>query len=78
MTESNYGPPTRVVDFSIFKFFPITERIRMEFRAEAFNIGNTPQYSTPEVNRQNTIFGKVASTQAGSERHVQFELRMRF
>jgi hypothetical protein len=76
--QSNYAPPTRVVDFSIFKFFPITERIRMEFRAEAFNIGNTPQYSTPNNNRQDAVFGQVTSTQAGSERHVQFELRLRF
>jgi hypothetical protein len=76
--QSNYAPPTRSVDFSIFKDFRITERFRMEFRAETFNIANTPQYSTPDNNRQDTNFGVVTSTQSGSERHVQFELRMRF
>jgi hypothetical protein len=76
--QSNYAPPTRNVDFSIFKYFPITERRRLEFRAESFNIANTPQFFTPNNNRQDTNFGKVTSTQAGSERHVQFELRMRF
>jgi hypothetical protein len=76
--QSNYAPPTRNVDFSIFKYFPITERQRLEFRAESFNIANTPQFSAPNNNRQDTNFGKVTSTQAGSERHLQFELRMRF
>jgi hypothetical protein len=76
--QSNYAPPTRSVDFSIFKDFRITERFRMEFRAETFNIANTPQYSTPDNNRQDSNFGVVTSSQAGSERHVQFELRMRF
>ena len=76
--QTNYGPPTRVVDFSIFKDFPITERWRVQFRAESFNIGNTPQFSTPENNAQNTNFGRVTSTAPGSERKTQFQLRLQF
>jgi hypothetical protein len=76
--QSNYGPPTRNVDFSIFKDFPITERFRMQFRGETFNIANTPQYSFPDNNLSDANFGKVTSTAVGSERHVQFQLRVIF
>ncbi len=76
--QTNTSPPTRTVDFSLFKDFPFTERWRLQFRAESFNIANTPQLGTPANNRQNANFGQVTSTQPGSERHVQFSLRLQF
>lgn len=76
--QSNYAPPTKMLDFSLFKDFPITERHRVQFRFESFNLFNTPQFGTPDNNRQNNNFGKVTSTQPGSERHIQFSLRYRF
>jgi len=44
------GPPTRTVDFSVSKNFRITERVRMQFRLDAFNIFNHPQYNDPDGN----------------------------
>jgi len=76
--QSNTGPPTKTLDFSVFKYFPITERFRAEFRFEATNLFNTPQFSTPDNNAQDSNFGVVTGTQAGTERHIQFSLRMRF
>ncbi|HZU27509.1 MAG TPA: carboxypeptidase regulatory-like domain-containing protein [Bryobacteraceae bacterium] len=76
--NTNYGPPTRTLDFSVFKTFPFTERWRMEFRAEAFNIANTPQFYFPDSGFGDTNFGKVTSTWAGTERHIQFALRLLF
>ena len=76
--QTNNAPATRLLDMSIFKDFPITERVRIQFRAEGFNVANTPQYGTPEVNRQNSNFGQVTSTAAGSERKYQFALRLQF
>ncbi len=76
--QSNYGPPTRSLDFSLFKDFRFTERWRLQFRAEAFNLANTPQFSVPNNNRQDANFGRVTSTPSGSERHVQFALRLQF
>jgi hypothetical protein len=72
------APPTRTLDFSVFKDFPITERWRVQFRAEATNLSNTPQYGTPSNNLQNANFGQITSTFSGSERHVQFQLRVQF
>ena len=40
------GPPTRVVDLSISKSFHITERIKGQFRLDAFNLFNHPQYAS--------------------------------
>ncbi len=86
--QSNTAPPTRALDFSIFKDFPITERWRLQFRAEATNISNTPQFAAPDIALvdcgavTNGVcsgnFGKVTSTYSGSERHIQFQLRLQF
>jgi hypothetical protein len=76
--QTNYGPPTRALDFSLFKDFAFTERIGLQFRAEGTNIANTPQFGVPDNNRQDSNFGQVTSTSAGSERHIQFALRLHF
>ena len=76
--QSNNAPPTRTVDLSLFKDIPLTERFRFQFRAEAFNLANTPQFSQPDAYLPDSTFGQVLSTAAGSERHVQFSLRFQF
>ena len=76
--QTNYGPGQRNVDLSLFKAIKFTERFRGQFRAEAFNIGNTPQWGSPDNNFQNSTFGKITSTQTGSERRLQLALRVMF
>lgn len=76
--QSNTAPPTRTLDFSIFKDFRFTERWRLQFRAETFNLTNTPQFSTPAHELQNVNFGRVTATANGSERKMQFSLRLQF
>jgi hypothetical protein len=76
--QSNYGPPVRTLDFSIFKDFAFTERFALQFRAEGTNVANTPQFSVPDLTLGDSNFGKVTSTQTGSERHFQFSLRLQF
>ena len=41
------GPPTRTLDLSLAKHFHITERVNAEFRMDAFNALNHPQYGDP-------------------------------
>jgi hypothetical protein len=41
------GPPTRTVDMSLAKNVKITERLHAQFRIDAFNLFNHPQYSNP-------------------------------
>ncbi len=85
--QTNRAPAARNADFSVFKDFPFTERFRLQFRAESFNIANTAQYATPDsnyadCNLKNGVctgkFGQVTSTNTGSERHIQFQLRVLF
>jgi len=76
--NTNYGPPLRNVDFSVFKEFPFTERFKAQFRGEFFNLFNTPQFNFPDSGFGDTNFGKVTSTLAGTERHIQFSLKLLF
>lgn len=39
-----YGPHFQHIDLSIFKDFQVTEKTKVEFRAESFNLTNTPAY----------------------------------
>jgi Carboxypeptidase regulatory-like domain/TonB-dependent Receptor Plug Domain len=41
------GPPTRTVDASLAKNFKMTEQVRVQFRIDAFNLFNHPQYGNP-------------------------------
>ncbi len=44
-----YGPGYINSDLSLNKDFRLTERVHAEFRAEALNAFNTPQFSTPSL-----------------------------
>jgi hypothetical protein len=76
--NTNYGPSLKNVDFTISKDFPFTERVRMQFRSEFFNLFNTPQFGTPDSALSDSNFGKITSTLAGTERHIQFGLKLLF
>jgi hypothetical protein len=41
------GPPFKRLDLSTFKDFAISERFRLQFRAEFFNILNHPNFNAP-------------------------------
>jgi hypothetical protein len=76
--QSNNVPGQRSVDLSLFKDFRFTERMKMQFRSEAFNIGNTAQWAQPNLTQGDPAFGTISGTQANSQRHVQFALRFMF
>ncbi len=42
-----FGPHQRDLDFSIFKTFPVTEQLKIEFRTEVYNLFNTPNFANP-------------------------------
>jgi hypothetical protein len=49
------GPPSRNVDFGVDKNFKVTERIKVQFRMEFFNLFNHPQYVANDVINNATI-----------------------
>jgi hypothetical protein len=65
------------VDCSIFRQFPIMEKRRIEFRAEAFNLTNSVVYGTPSNNMTSSTFGQVLSL-ANSPRKLQLGLKVIF
>jgi Carboxypeptidase regulatory-like domain/TonB dependent receptor-like, beta-barrel len=74
-----YGPSQRHLDFSLTKDFPIRETARLQFRAESFNLTNTPNFAEPNTNLGSPTFGEITSTSVGSNpRLLQFALRFSF
>lgn len=73
-----YGPGLASGDVSIFKNLPITERIKAELRAEAFNLTNTPQFTNPDSNVGDGNFGRISATRQYSERQLQMAVRFTF
>jgi hypothetical protein len=68
---------------SLFKSFALGERQRIQFRAEAFNAFNTPQFNNP--NAQIGFTGVARITSAGNPtvfqrtpRQVQLALKLYF
>ena len=76
--QTNRIPGQRNVDLSLFKAVQISERFAVQFRAESFNLGNTPQWGSPNNQQGNPNFGKIFSTQDGTQRRTQFALRFMF
>jgi hypothetical protein len=86
------GPGAWQMDLGIGKQIPLTERARIEFRAEFFNIFNHPQYGLPlsdfSVSPGPNGFGNIISTVStttpvspvgtGTPREMQFSLRFAF
>ena len=65
------------LDLSIFRQFPITERFRLEFRFETFNLTNTPVWAIPISSLEAPNFGAVTHT-ANTPRQLQFAFKLYF
>ncbi|NYF92267.1 TonB-dependent receptor [Tunturiibacter empetritectus] len=70
-------PGQKDVDFSLIKETPIHEAIRLEFRAEAFNLFNWANFGAPNATVDSPTFGYISSTTV-SPRIIQFGLKLAF
>lgn len=73
-----HGPGIAEGDVSVFKDLALTERLKCELRAEAFNITNTPQFTNPDGNVTDGNFGLISATRQYSERQLQMAVRFTF
>lgn len=64
-------------DLSLFKTTQLTETVRLQFRAEAFNALNRPEWSSPNGAFGNANFGRVTSANTFA-RQLQFALKLIF
>jgi hypothetical protein len=60
---------------SLGKTFNVTERFRLDFRAEAFNVFNRVVFGGPQTNLNSSTFG-VISSQANSPRQMQGGIKL--
>jgi hypothetical protein len=70
--------PQKNADAAVAKSFSVHERVKVQFRAEAFNLTNTPQFAWPDTAFGSTTFGVVSGTMNVGPRNVQFGLKMDF
>jgi hypothetical protein len=70
------GPDYRNADIALIKRSYINERMNVEFRAEVFNLTNTPPLGAPNVVLGTPGFGSITS--AGDPRVVQLALKFNF
>jgi hypothetical protein len=88
-----YGPGYKAVDFGIFKDFAITERVKFQLRAQAYNLFNNPAFASPDADIHDGVqnsngtyttgpasngFGSIDATRAQSQRQLEFAARVNF
>jgi hypothetical protein len=82
------GPGQHNIDMAVERIFPVKESSSFRFRAEFFNLTNTPQFANPNNNLDftssisgpinlNPSFGKITST-AANPRIIQFAMKFLF
>jgi hypothetical protein len=73
------GPALFNIDGSVFKYFPIKEAMKLQFRAEVFNLTNTPSFEVPGRTFGSSTFGVVtATTSPAHVREMQLALQLQF
>jgi TonB dependent receptor len=73
------GPGTVQVDASLLKDFRLHESTNLQFRAEALNVLNHPNWANPNTLFGNPLFGRVIGLQSGNQsRILQVALHLSF
>ncbi len=72
-----YSPGQVNFDLSFVKNFPITERVRLQYRLDAFNLTNTPWFGFPNANIGSPTVGRITTTN-GDNRDLQMALKFEF
>lgn len=70
------GPGYTSVNASLVKNAPLSERIKLQLRAEAFNLFNHPNFNLPDNFLGSPTFGQITS--ARDPRHLQFGVKLLF
>jgi hypothetical protein len=70
------GPGYQNVNASLVKNTQLGESVRLQLRAEAFNLFNHPNFNLPDNFLGSPTFGRILSAQ--SPRHLQFGVKLLF
>ena len=70
------GPNQTSFNISLYKAFPITERVALQFRAEAFNVANHPNFTSVSTSVGSGTYGQITNTL--DPRILEFALKLVF
>ncbi|HEX4231228.1 MAG TPA: TonB-dependent receptor [Bryobacteraceae bacterium] len=71
------GPGLITLDFAIARVFAVTERMHLQFRGEAFNLANHPNFEQPNATQNSPSFGRITSTLVDN-REIQLAMKLVF
>lgn len=63
---------------AVEKTFPVYRESNPQFRAEGYNVSNTPVYTAPDTNINDSSFGVVTGTNSVGPRTIQPGVRRSF
>ncbi len=72
-----FAPHNADVDVSVRREFPIREKVKLAFQADAFNINNAVHFAAPGTSLDASSFGTFTSM-ANQPRKLQFSARVSF
>src|SRR5215216_2867096 len=70
------GPGAHTWDFSLRRWFGLTEKFKLQFQADIFNAFNRTNFRDLENNLSNAGFGTISTS--GPPRNIQFGLKLTF
>jgi hypothetical protein len=70
------GPDQFNTNVTVLKVVPIRENVKVEYRADFFNLMNHAQFNTPNTTITSSLFGTISGT--ASPRIIQMALRLHF
>jgi len=71
------APGLVTADLAISRVISFREKIRLQFRGEAFNIANHPNFQQPNATQNSPSFGRITATSADN-RELQLALKLIF
>ena len=72
------GPGRFNYDLNLSKRFVIKEPLALQFRADAFNLTNTPSFNGPTATITSTLFGRIGADVASSARQIMLGTKINF
>ncbi|MEO7146035.1 MAG: TonB-dependent receptor [Bryobacteraceae bacterium] len=79
LSQPNLRGPRRInSDVALIKNTRFKEKYNVQFRTEFYNIFNHPALNSPVTDVTSAQFGQIISSIGGSERNIQFSLKVLF
>jgi hypothetical protein len=77
------GPGAKNLDASLVREFSILERFKLQFRADAYNLTNTPHFAAPNGSITSSGFGQITATvsnqrEGQDQRTIRLGAKLRF